>query len=139
MSYIVLLGPTLSNCVQSCSELYFLAKSWLTSNTCLVQKNIAPNLYRSSSLGLISLLVLCLLTSEKIVCTLKVNVLWKVQENMMICGLVSKIQVKWEIMSNFCGLLRIYELYLLEYSQYPGSPNSCLNTTHQLELFQQVD
>ena len=30
----------------------------------------------------------------------------------MICGLVSKIQVKWEIMSNFCGLLRIYELYL---------------------------
>ena len=38
MSYFVFLRLTLSNCVQSCSELYFLAKSWLTPNLVVLGK-----------------------------------------------------------------------------------------------------
>ena len=51
------------------------------------------------------------------------------------CGLLSKCQIKWKIVSNFCGLFRISELYLNGTFRINGqfqifNPTRCLISKH---------
>ena len=47
----------------------------------------------------------------------------------MIWRLHSKFQIKWEIVSNFCGLLRMSEVYR---QRYPWSKENCLSPSSNL-------